>query len=235
MTSPLPPRRSASPHTHALAAFVSLAAAAGAAQAQPDLLVSQPLWQASGLNSNLLSGSAARRAADDFTLPAGNAQPYTLRRITGFMFTTLAADPDLFRLEIYRDAGGIPGDLLMIRGAASMVVEWGQFQPGIRTQQAFFDFNATLDPGRYWLSLVGLSTDVGSSRFATSGWGGQDVNGSVAMTRTGSGPWQSANSTVGPDFRDLAFSIYGTQIIPAPGAAALAGLAGVYAFRRRRR
>lgn len=237
-TSPVSTARAAravlTPCLTVAAVVAGLAGAPVGALGQVDTLVSQPLSQSSGLNSNLATGSASRRAADDFTLPVGNGQPYTLRRVTGFMFTTLASDPELFRLEIYRDAGGGPGEPLLVRGAASMVLDWGQLQPGVFTRQAFFDFSATLDPGRYWLSVVGLTSETGAARFATSGWGGPAAAGSGAMVRSGSGPWTSATASVNPEFRDLAFSIYGAQAIPAPGAAALVAIGGALLARRRR-
>jgi hypothetical protein len=179
-------------------------------------------------------GPSSQRVADDIRLGLGNGQAYQIGRVRAFMISGMTDNPDLYQLELYADNHGRPGALMTTR-TATQVEDFGTWQFGLRIKHVWFDLNTLLQPEvTYWLSVAGLAGTSGNVRMVTSAYG-QTANGSVAWSRVGLNDWQPTTSSIGWQFRDLAFSLEGGQIVPVPGGGVLLGCTGVLALRRRRR
>ncbi len=216
-------------------AAITIGALAGLAgeRAQASVIYHQtPDYLTGGISLGPL-GSSSQRVADDIRLGLGNGQAYQIGRVRAFMLSGMADNPDLYQLEIYADDGGRPGALMTTR-TASHIEDFGTWQFGLRIKHVWFDLNTLLQPEvTYWLSVAGLAGSAGNVRMVTSAYG-QTGTGSVAWSRVGLNDWQPTTTSIGWQFRDLAFTLEGGQIVPVPGAAVALGCIGVLAARRRR-
>ncbi|MBL8991233.1 MAG: hypothetical protein JNJ48_06600 [Phycisphaerae bacterium] len=220
-----------------LAAAISAVVLHESCRADVLLFGQMPVDQLSSLNSQFTGGSEMRRTADDFWLPTGNTNPYAISRVTGYMHSSLgAADPSRYGVEIYADAGGAPGAMLLQRIGASRLEDRGWAPSNMRIVEAIFDVGFSAAAGqRYWVSVFGVDGTTGQTRFSTYNYGGA-TQGYTARYQVGGGAWSPVETSAGSMYRDFAFGVYGAQLVPGPGAAGALGL-GIWgvAGRRRRR
>jgi hypothetical protein len=144
--------------------------------------------------------------------------------------------PDLtnmqsFQLQIYADAGGLPGASLLSLSVATALTNPTIVGVGIngenvyRQEVSFGTLN--LGPGNYHLSIgATLVNGFGDAWVWNSSVAGFGDSFSARFNPDSTGPWQNVAG-----LGDLAFEI---NAIPAPGAASMLGLAGIAALRRRR-
>lgn len=223
-------------HRHAtLIGAMTLLATAATASADIMIYGQVPVDQQASLNSQYTSGPNLRRTADDFVLVTGNTQNYHVSRINGFMHSSIGAGyPERYGMELYADAGGVPGALITTVLGASRMEDRGWAPSNMRIVEAFFDVNLTLAPDtRYWVSFFGLNGTTGQTRFSTHNYGGAAI-GYTGRYLTAGGTWAPVETAAGDMYRDFAFAVYGSQMVPAPASAGVLGLAGLWASRRRR-
>ncbi len=150
---------------------------------------------------------------DAFTVSGGN---FFLDQID--VAIGLVTGTNRIFLDLYDDAGGQPGSVLESAVIDGQMGQFGQNNPPI---VAVFSGTTLLADGvQYW---VIASTD--SNTWAAWNWNSIGDVGPHAF-RQNMGAWATGNNTRG------AFRVIGT--LPAPGALALFGLAGLGARRRRR-
>lgn len=193
-----------------------LSAAATAAQAQ---FWSTGPWDGQDGRASDRCTPAVRpetRAADDFVLPAGNGQNYTITALSG---RALARVYTGVFAEVYADAGGVPASTPTATLASSgiTVVQTGVFGQYDLVNVAFAPAGLSLAPGRWWVSIVcEVSGDPppndGYGFFATGGGG--TVQGLQGHYRVGTAPWLPITQSIGfPS--DFSFTIQGQQAAPA--------------------
>ena len=198
--------------------------------------------------SNIFDGGIGfdRRVADDFTVGGGpgwlvdnvemNYLWNTIGRAEGFM---LAGGATNFRVTFYADdAGGGPGTIISDQVSSDFTETL--------TGNIFFDrpeviFSVDINPialaadTTYWVSIQPNGIENGFQ--LTSATGAGNLNGSEAYVRyadLGHSSFVPASDVFG-EFYDVAFRLGTILPIPAPGALALLGLAGLFGVRRRRR
>lgn len=224
-----------------LAVSSAVAALAGlAAFAHADTL-----WNQSP--SDLLSGAASQigwqpgssgpgravRAADDFIVPLGNGQNYQIQRVTARVVSLLGTDPTAYVMELYADANGSPGTLLLQR-SAYLVDGFGFDNYRRPILRPAFAGGFDLAPGqRYWISVAGYDTRERSMLFGSYNYGAAQTIGLGAMMRIGTGAWTSVTGA-DPNLRDLSFAVEGSQRVPGAAPVGLLALCGIAAARRRR-
>lgn len=202
------------------------------------------------------AGTSNFRLADDFTVAAGG---WTVNTVRVFAYQTgSVANPfNGARLQIWN---GRPGDVgssvifgdtttnrMSATGDTNMYRVFNTTTPppgtapGTTRLIRFLDLNVgglNLAAGTYWIDWQ-ATVSAGTAAFAPSitipGQGNRPGDNGRQWTGTA---WQdmldTANPATGADLiQDLAFQVEGTPI-PAPGAAALLGLAGLAGARRRR-
>lgn len=219
---------------------IALALVAGAAcMANADVIVNQlPTDLQNGLVSQDTSGFVAR-SADDFTLPIGDGNNWQVNLLKGEIYLNPAEKivPGAGYFEIYADGGGLPtGAPLYTIGADAANLTGNNF--GLNIVE--FGVGDGVTPlftaaagTKLWLSLVGSGT-ANFAYFCTFNFGGAP-NGSPGAfigPAFGVNNWQDANNQFGVQ-SDFAMAVEGRQV-PAPAAAALLGLGGLAAARRRR-
>ncbi|MGD9690995.1 MAG: hypothetical protein AB7K52_08735 [Phycisphaerales bacterium] len=212
--------------------------------ARADVLWWQMPNDSMGVASSQQGGAWQTRSADDFLLPIGNGGRFALGLVKARLISNLGTDPLGYFMEIYADAGGVPGEMIVHRGAY-LVDSFGFDVLRRPVVQPRFFADVELDAGtRYWVSVGGFSGAESAAGFATHNLGAAASILSPAMHRAGTGAWGLASLAINPGIRDLAFQIEGVQLnpppppdpsAPAPGPAALLALAGAAAQRRRRR
>ncbi|MGI9014888.1 MAG: hypothetical protein ACR2GY_11665 [Phycisphaerales bacterium] len=219
--------------TTAMTAFIATAAYAG-----PIELLNQVYDDQDGFasNDNGFSQEGPSRAADD-VMSTG----WTNLTISFYLAqrSELFAD---FYFEIYADNGGRPADdVALTMNGAWTAEDTGESLGGGPVFLVTFvlDPSFVLDAGRWWLSPVGVGD--GTSDNITSNWATAD-NGNLNGTFTGHfrseffgfPDWTPTTDIDGFERNtNFAMNIMGNEI-PAPGALALLGAAGLVARRRRR-
>ncbi len=133
--------------------------------------------------------------------------------------------PDLVYADILADDGDTPGSILDSTSASGVTSPFVWAEP----MTATFSGTIVLEEGKkYWLALRSEQED------ASLGWASSLSDWGERAWRVDGGPWNTYTSSGPPlDDQRSAFRITGT-IVPAPGALALLGLAGLSATRRRR-
>ncbi|MEE9130971.1 MAG: PEP-CTERM sorting domain-containing protein [Phycisphaerales bacterium] len=197
----------------------------------------------SGLSSLFGGGfDAQREIADDFVLGAGpgwllNGMTYSYIWGDGAGLG-LAGD---FLLEVFADdAGGGPGTILssQVVGLAAESLTGAEFfgRPEIRMSIKFAPVTLAAET-TYWIAMTHL--DAPQNGFILTSHN-QDVDNNVVgegvyirFPKFGFPDWAPGAGLFGDD-HDLAFTLQG-EVIPAPGAMALLGIAGLAGMRRRRR
>lgn len=172
--------------------------------------------------------------SNGFTLPSGSL-------LAGFSFWTgelqgsFAGYLGSFKWAIYKDSGGVPGQVVL-NGTAQPVRQTDGITYSVINASALVYQNSVafaptqVAAGDYWL---GLRNGDGQSVFAGVLWdqtAAQSLNSSLSRTRLSNGAWNNSGLS-------LAFQIIGTADVPEPGTwllttGGLLGLAGV--VRRRR-
>jgi hypothetical protein len=215
-----------------------LVAAGFVSAANAGVIINQlPTDKLNGLVSQETAGFEAR-SADDFALPTGNGGMWDITRLKGVLFTNEKITPGSGKFEIYADGGGTPtGSPLYTfnADAANLVgnnyglnlVEFA-VGDGVNT---LFNANAG---DTLWISTVGTSTQS-FQYFATFNFGGpvNGYDGHWKGAAFGYPNWDTVDSQFGGP-SDFAFAVEGDQRVPAPAAAAVLGLGGLMAGRRRR-
>lgn len=210
--------------------FVSSAASA-------DVLASNPFDAANAPNLGLPSenqdgGFYNQRLAEDFNLGAGS----TIQVVhfwgseEGYFSLGYPGNISAYVIEFYADAGGNPGALLDSQTLGVGSVTATDTGLDLFSGSDIFQFSAdiadlNLGAGNYHVGVSALfinSTQSDDSFFLAPGL---NAGASVASPPSGSYLFD-------PNATGFAFELEG--VVPAPGALALLGLAGVAARRRRR-
>jgi hypothetical protein len=152
------------------------------------------------------------RAADDFTLPAGNGQPYT---ITGLSGRALAVHYSGAFAEIYADSGGHPAATpsFTLSSSSLTVLQTSVFGRYDLVNVSLDTTGLSLTPGTWWVSIVcDVSGDAppndGYGFFCTAG--NMVVQGSQGYYRTDTNPWLPSSEALGfPS--DFSFTVLGAQ------------------------
>jgi len=133
--------------------------------------------------------------------------------------------PDLVYVTLHADDAGAPGAALDETSASGVNPPFTQSSP----MTAHFGGDVILQEGQqYWLSIRTDSTDAWLS------WAYNIVDDfGLRAWQVNDGPWNPVFGIPGTDSERGVFRINGT-LVPAPGALALIGVAGVIGRRRRR-
>jgi hypothetical protein len=172
------------------------------ATASADMLYDQLDNQAANTTPSYFyeDGSGDEQAADDFTVPAGQAWTLTGTQAPG---PTTPGTLD-FRVTLFTDAAGKPGSQV------------GLTQSTLPASGPLYTFplSAQLQPGHYWISIQVMN-------LATWGWTNRSLQGgSPAMWQNPDGSEEpecvtwTLRTTCEPDtaaFPDQAFSVLGTS------------------------
>lgn len=171
------------------------------------------------------------RTADDF-----NSGAFTLLTAGTFSFLV---DPNAplqdWRIELYTDAGGAPteGDPFYVATGGTANATGGTNFGFDIVDVSFDGLAGPLDAStNYWVSVQGLGNGQGRAFWETSG-DGTNQNGAESHLKSEFFQifeWTPWTDLVGNP-SDNAMSLNG---VPAPGALALLGIAGLAARRRRR-
>jgi len=156
------------------------------------------------------------RAADDFVLPAGNGQNYTITGIKGRALAKLYTGGFA---EIYADSGGVPANSPAYTLAQSgvQVLQTGVFGQYDLLEFTFNTAGVGLAPGRYWVSIVcnvsgQVSPNDGYGFFATGG--NKVIQGIQGHYRVQGGAWNPSTMAFGYA-TDFSFRVDGTQLAAA--------------------
>ena len=173
-----------------------------------------------------------QRIGDDFTL--GSATTVTDISWVGHSenwFSGDLANVLMFHIEIFEDNGfGAPGASVYstdvsvgVTNAVALDINGGTTSTNFRHTASVGALN--LDAGNYFLSIGAKNSDPDGD-----GWAWNTASG----THNSMAIWQDGYGSSWADFAgtDMAFSI---NAVPAPGALALLGAAGLLGSRRRRR
>lgn len=188
--------------------------------------------------ANLPAGADIAHAADDFTVPAGESWVISGVDTTGFSNNNA---PDLYGVRIYRNDGGLPGDV---------VFSWtGTPSNGLdpALQEIVFDAGPTLTTGTYWLSVHGIYNNGADIAFDRWNWStgpvqfGEEWVLEDTAAFFGGLAWTSASGLGIPDV-SAAFVLRGTAVASIPtlgewGMIAMVTIlmaTGVVFMRRRR-
>lgn len=246
-------------------AVVSLTLTAGATQADvlynTTWMTDAQSYTTSAQTQNYIGGAANnsgalwdQQVADDFFVHGGPG--YKITNVTAD-YLTLAATPPIMPgggvlVEFFSDLGGTPSNnpsfQIMATGAAVSASSFANphtlstfSNEGIRLSIDVSAFNVTLGAGNWWISIQPVDETENGIRYYQVSKAGTEF-GEKPHIRSGA-PWHGNgyNSSFPGEFtalpgagRDLAFSVTGT-LIPAPGAFALLGLAGLAGGTRKRR
>jgi hypothetical protein len=138
---------------------------------------------------------------------------------------SLIFGPDLVYANLHEDAAGVPGAILDSTTATGTATPLVHGLPMV----ANFGGDFVLQNGQtYWLALRTEETDAHLS------WA-QNIVGDFGLRawQVNNGPWNPVMGMPGTDSERGVFRINAT-LVPAPGALALLGVAGVGLARRRR-
>ena len=201
-----------------------VAALAVASAANADLLWDNDI-QANGINARAVSppGFPDIRVSDDFTVSGGNGL------IQGAHFTLVEdgnwTRGDSLQIWIYEDNGGMPGAEVVSYSGSYTATATGEQLFSRDVYNYWIDFEADLADGTYHVGVRNVDGGgTGTNYWATSN-GGEGTAAEGTYSLDNGGTWQTEGDTW-----HHAFEIHG---VPAPGALALLGLAGL--MRRRRR
>ena len=222
----------------------ALAVALGSAASADTIYDNGPPNGSSGLSSLFGGGfDASREIADDFVLKGG---PGWL--VDGMAISYIWADGaginhhfKDFLVEIYADdAGGGPGTVIssQVVPVADEFLTGNEFfgRPEIRVSIKFAPVALAADT-TYWIEMIPL--DAPQNGFVlTSGNNDPDdtIIGNpvwIRFPKFGFPDWAPGDELFGHG-HDISFALQG-EAIPAPGAMALLGFAGILGLRRRRR
>lgn len=156
------------------------------------------------------------RAADDFVLPTGTGQNYTITALSG---RALARVYTGAFAEVYADAGGVPASTPFATLASSsvQVLQTGVFGQYDLINVTLAPAGLSLAPGRWWVSIVcevsgAQPPNDGYGFFGTAGGG--TVQGLQGHYRVGAGPWLPITQSLGfPS--DFSFALQGQQAAAA--------------------
>lgn len=134
--------------------------------------------------------------------------------------------PDLVYANIHADDGDSPGSIIDSTSASGVTDPFVWAPP----MMASFGGDVLLEDGKkYWLALKSEEVD------ASLAWASSLNDWGERAWRIDGEPWNTYTSSGPPlDDQRSAFRISGTAV-PAPGALALLGIAGMTATRRRRK
>ncbi len=205
-------------------AGITAMAAASSAMAGTDFVIQNP-DQINGLFADSTGSSPNQRVADNFVSEASWSLEYI--SFWGGYFPINTPVVDSFTIEFYADVAGLPGGTAVHTTTLTNLVrtDTGIDIFGVDEYRYDADFAApvNLGAGTFWISITnntGFGAN-GSWFWETSSGGGN----SSSWSPDGGTTWN-----VQPN--GLSMILGG--VIPAPGAIALLGLAGIAAPRRRR-
>ncbi|MEE9130976.1 MAG: choice-of-anchor R domain-containing protein [Phycisphaerales bacterium] len=193
----------------------------------------------SGL-SNIFGGGfgADRQVADDFILPGGPGwivENVEMNYIFGGGIWWGASD---YRVTFYADdAGGGPGTIVSDQVSSSFTeTPTGNTffgRPEVISSIDIAPVSLAADT-TYWMAIQPTATSNGFQ--LTSATGARNLNGDQVWVRYPKFgfPDYVPGNVVFSEFHDVVFRLNG-EAVPAPGALALLGFAGILGLRRRRR
>ena len=194
-------------------------AAAGAASGQ---VVFENPWDANQTDAGAFSQSS-QILAGEFDLAANAAVSAASWRGTMFSADPLdTGDTWNFDVIFYNDNGGVPGGSFATHSVVALVTDTGVDISGERV----YIFDASFTPVNLAGSTTYFFTALNTGTENTFRWNmGTDTSYSAWFSSDGGSNWSDLDTR-----SPLNFSL----LVPAPGALALFGFAGIAATRRRR-
>jgi hypothetical protein len=201
-------------------AALGLAMASGTAQA--DVLVEQLPDYVNAFFSDYTGGWPDQEVAENFVL--GSSDTVGQVGFWGVYFPNNVPS-DAFTVNIYADAGNLPGALLSSQTGSASRVDTGVDAFGVDV----YEYNMVLSSPfaaaggvQYWVSVVN-STNSGPAN--SWGWVTSAADTLGAFSADSTGTWNPLGASS---------SLRLQTVVPAPASLALAGLMGLGAMRRRR-
>lgn len=186
-----------------------------------------------GLNGFFADPAFPQIVADNFISTGGGLLNYELTFYGGY-FPNDPLPTDAFTVNLYNDAGGLPGGAatLITSGSADSRTATGNILFGVQEYEYSVDLGSlNLAPGTYWIEIFNdtNANDPDNVWFWETG-DLDPVSGIVDAAFSLDGiEWFALGGTT-----ELAFTIETTSVIPEPSSFAALAVLGLFAARRRR-
>ena len=187
-----------------------------------------------GLNGFFADPAFPQIVADNFISTGGGLLNYELTFYGGY-FPNDPLPTDAFTVNLYNDAGGLPGGAatLITSGSADSRTATGNILFGVQEYEYSLNLgNLDLVAGTYWIEISNSPGILPNDVWFWETGDLDPVNGidDAAFSIDGGLTWAS----LGPG-NNLAFTITTTSVIPEPSSFAALAVLGLIAVRRRQR
>ncbi len=171
--------------------------------------------------------------ADNFVSTGGGLLNYDLTFFGGY-FPNDPLPTDAFTINLYNDAGGLPGGpaTLITSGTADTRTATGNILFGVQEYEYTLDLgNLNLAAGTYWLEISNSPGILPNDVWFWETGDLDPINGidDGAFSVDGGATWLTLGAG-----NNLAFTINTTSVIPEPSSFAALAVLGLFAARRRR-